>query len=230
MTKIKDLTGQRFGRIFVLEFVGIEKHKANFKCRCDCGKEFVTKGIYLSIGDTQSCGCLLKEKEVENGRAVGKRNMARYIDKVRQPSGDSARKHLYYLYGYKAKRREIKFELSLEEFSKITKENCHYCGISPYQIKVYKKAYGTYTYNGLDRLDSSRGYTIGNVVACCGICNTAKMDMSVEDFKIWIDRVYHHQHPNRLSANVSYTPESSKQILGDGTAKWYRDSIMSGAL
>lgn len=28
-----------------------------WKCRCDCGKEFVTSGVYLRNGHTKSCGC-----------------------------------------------------------------------------------------------------------------------------------------------------------------------------
>lgn len=198
MTKIKDLTGQKFGRVLVLEFVEIKNHKATFKCKCGCGREFITNGVYLSIGDTQSCGCLLLEKEKENGKTVGKRNFNTYVDKIRQPSGDSAKKHLYYLYGYKAKNRHIEFELSLDEFLSITKQNCFYCGAEPSQVKIYKKAYGAYIYNGIDRIDNSKGYTIENCVPCCGTCNTAKLSMTQEEFYSWIDRVYRHIHTEEL--------------------------------
>lgn len=35
----------------------------------------------------------------------------------------------------------------------------------------------------IDRIDSSKGYTLTNVVLCCSIVNTMKMDHSLEDFK-----------------------------------------------
>lgn len=57
-----DLTGQRFGRLLVLERCGSDKQKnATWKCLCDCGNQTVKSGVYLRNGDTKSCGCLHKE-------------------------------------------------------------------------------------------------------------------------------------------------------------------------
>ena len=44
--------------------------------------------------------------------------------------------------------------------------------------------------NGIDRIDSSKGYTVENSVPCCKYCNTAKNTMSVDEFLKWIGRVY----------------------------------------
>ena len=33
-----------------------------WKCRCECGNEFVTSGVYLRNGHTKSCGCYIAEK------------------------------------------------------------------------------------------------------------------------------------------------------------------------
>lgn len=57
----RDLTGQKFNRLTVLEYVETRKTQSLWRCRCDCGNEIVTKGIYLTIGDTKSCGCIVKE-------------------------------------------------------------------------------------------------------------------------------------------------------------------------
>jgi hypothetical protein len=32
---------------------------------------------------------------------------------------------------------------------------------------------------------------------CCADCNMAKMERTFEDFKSWIEKVYHHQFPER---------------------------------
>jgi len=55
---MKDLTGQRFGKLTVIEFVGTRNKKAVFKCVCDCGNECEKTGTLLSTGKTRSCGCL----------------------------------------------------------------------------------------------------------------------------------------------------------------------------
>lgn len=65
MAQFIDLTGQRFGRLVVIE-KDIEKSKARGKtfwiCKCDCGN---TKSIHsvdlLRKGGTRSCGCLHRE-------------------------------------------------------------------------------------------------------------------------------------------------------------------------
>jgi hypothetical protein len=59
---IKNIVGERFGRLIVLSSSGKDKF-GNYKwlCKCDCGNEIITKGIYLKKGETRSCGCLAKE-------------------------------------------------------------------------------------------------------------------------------------------------------------------------
>lgn len=46
---------------------------------------------------------------------------------------------------------------------------------------------GDFVYNGIDRIDSSHGYTKDNIVTCCKICNKMKMDMSLDNF---IEQIY----------------------------------------
>lgn len=59
MPRFKDITGQRFGKLVALEYVGKDKHnKILWRCKCDCGGEIITRSNNLQQGDTQSCGCL----------------------------------------------------------------------------------------------------------------------------------------------------------------------------
>ena len=46
------------------------------------------------------------------------------------------------------------------------------------------------TYNGIDRIDSTKGYFNDNVVSCCKVCNRAKSNLSLEDFKQWAANLY----------------------------------------
>lgn len=64
---LKDLIGQRFGRLTVTEYVGTNKTRHSlWKCRCDCGNEIVVAGGNLKKGNTKSCGCLHNEGRKPN--------------------------------------------------------------------------------------------------------------------------------------------------------------------
>ena len=53
----KDLTGQKFGRLTVLEFAYTKNAKNYWKCRCDCGNVCYVSTSQLTTGETVSCGC-----------------------------------------------------------------------------------------------------------------------------------------------------------------------------
>lgn len=57
--QIKDLTGQRFGKLTVISDTG-RAYQGNtiWHCRCDCGNEVDVIGRSLTSGNTRSCGCL----------------------------------------------------------------------------------------------------------------------------------------------------------------------------
>ena len=56
-----DLTGERFGRLVVIERAENRRGKTRWLCKCDCGKIKVIEGDTLKRGTTKSCGCLLSE-------------------------------------------------------------------------------------------------------------------------------------------------------------------------
>ena len=63
---IYDLTGQRFGRLLVLERAEnhIQKNgsmKVQYRCLCDCGNECIVQSTHLRSYHTTSCGCLQRE-------------------------------------------------------------------------------------------------------------------------------------------------------------------------
>ena len=60
--KFIDLTGKKFGRLMVLHPIRGGK-RILWECLCDCGNITKTSGPRLNRGETQSCGCLQKEKQ-----------------------------------------------------------------------------------------------------------------------------------------------------------------------
>ena len=63
MPKLNDLTGQRFGRLTVLE-----RTELKWLCKCDCGNKKIVAGGHLVSGDTKSCGCLRIKHGMRNTR------------------------------------------------------------------------------------------------------------------------------------------------------------------
>lgn len=68
--------------------------------------------------------------------------------------------------------------------------DCTYCGRESEWDLRKMPAGAKVKPNGIDRIANKLGYVSGNCVACCYTCNVAKNDMTVEDFKSWIKRVY----------------------------------------
>lgn len=91
--KLKDLTGQRFGRLIVKERVPNNKGKTKWLCVCDCGGTAVVQGGNLTSGNTVSCGCVQKERAREarttHGRTRTKlyRAWAHIKDRCQNPKG-----------------------------------------------------------------------------------------------------------------------------------------------
>ena len=171
-----NLIGQKYGRLTVLEYAGKTKSNSTYRylCICDCGNRLIVPTSHLRNSNTKSCGCLKKEKVSlydETGDVQIRRLMKQYL------SG--------------AVRRNLEFHLNLNEFSSLIKEKCLYCNTPPYKKSIRKDSkHNMYIlYTGIDRIDSTKGYTVDNVCPCCEICNRAKSDLSQEVFLKYIERI-----------------------------------------
>lgn len=73
MNKIVDLTGQKFGRLTVVEraadhILPCGHKEVMWVCECECGGIKIARGAKLRSGDVKSCGCL--QKEIQEKRAL----------------------------------------------------------------------------------------------------------------------------------------------------------------
>lgn len=99
----------------------------------------------------------------------------RFPEKVRekQRKYGNRPKTVYTLCKRQAAKRGIEFRLSFEEYERITKEPCFYCG-DPGSNRIGR--------NGIDRKQNEGVYELANSVSCCGMCNTMKRTYSLEVF------------------------------------------------
>ena len=76
MSRYKDLSNQRFGKLIVKQFVGKDKHRrALWECECECGNKTTVASPNLIRGYTKSCGCLFEQNNRgltvdENGKTL----------------------------------------------------------------------------------------------------------------------------------------------------------------
>ena len=168
--------GNRHGRLVVLarDGVGSKKTRVKWICQCDCGAKKTILGTSLRNGNTRSCGCLDAER-----RAC-------------LPNGEATFNKIYYDYVRGAKKRGFEWQVTKQEFRDFVGNNCFYCGAEPSQSYGTKGSKVCFIYNGIDRVDSARGYVLDNVVPCCRICNFAKQDKTQGEFKDWLIRAYNH--------------------------------------
>lgn len=194
-----DITGQRFGRLLVLAQAPSKHKRAYWECLCDCGKKCTAMGKYLRQGKKQSCGCLHRENRLW---LSAKGVQARVENRL--PPGEAAFNLLFSTYRCSAENRGINFELPKDDFRMLTKQNCFYCGSSPFS--TYKPALsGGYLYNGVDRRDNRLGYTVENVVPCCKFCNWMKNVFTEEQFLERCALVTEYQNKKRKE-NASNQP------------------------
>ena len=79
MSQIKDLTGQKFGRLTVLKLSKERiKNTVTWVCKCDCGNIRLVRRSLLTGGNTNSCGCLRRElmhKKCKNNYGKYRKNL-----------------------------------------------------------------------------------------------------------------------------------------------------------
>jgi len=165
----KIVNGEKYNKLTVINLVDCNRKGKYYLCRCDCGNEKILRGYSISYGSVKSCGCLVAEKSKE---------------RFTLPNNNGTKNRLRRGYKKGAKKRNIDFDISQEDFNKIIEMNCYYCGSPPNNV------YNNYTYSGIDRINNKEGYFATNCVPCCFYCNFGKSDKSLEEFEDWITKVY----------------------------------------
>ncbi|HDY87984.1 MAG TPA: hypothetical protein ENH82_07725 [bacterium] len=71
MTKLIDITGQKFNRLLVIKRAPNRGKRTMWFCCCDCGSEKEIHSHYLISGHTKSCGCSSAEMSAEARKKHG---------------------------------------------------------------------------------------------------------------------------------------------------------------
>ncbi len=101
MGKFIDLTGQRFGRLVVVERSDNDKRgRSTWKCQCDCGKYSIQSSTNLREGHVVSCGCARAEFLKTGSITHGKRKSRLYCVWINMKNRCyNPKTHNYHRYG-----------------------------------------------------------------------------------------------------------------------------------
>lgn len=171
--------------------------RSKWVCQCSCENKTIkaVSARTLKNGTSTNCGCqrlqtirLKAEQKIHkrdnNGHIILKHcfrcnqwlPLTQFYKNSSQRDGyageckkcnNYSKENRYNIYKKNAKRRNIDFNLSKEEFYNLTSQPCFYCG----DLKQY---------NGIDRINSKQSYNLKNCVPCCTICNKMKLNYDVD--------------------------------------------------
>ena len=198
MSKAKDLTGQRFGKLVVVKRAGSKKTKggvirATWWCQCDCGSPLKEiKSTSLLMGHTKSCGCL-KTEQCKNKHKINHYDL----------SGE-------YGSGYTFKGEEFYFYL--QDYDKI-KDYCWYINNRGYVTTGIHKPNNKHATIFLHILIKGKkdGYVIDH-------CNRKKNDCRKKNLR--------YASPTENSYNITTPKNNSSGFIGVAKRKnKYRSRI-----
>lgn len=169
----KNWLGYKYGDAVVTEYLGGSTGRTKWMVDCVCGKRTPRRPDSIQNGIGAKCGHLINPTSPEDFK---KKNHERYLRdrglwlvraSTKRTSADRTPRYRYSKGKANAKFRRIAWELTLADYEPLCVAPCFYC-----DGKLGKTEKGT----GLDRLDSTVGYTSSNVVPCCTQCNRIKGD------------------------------------------------------
>lgn len=215
---IKPLINQRFNRLVIQHEAPRNQYKQRMvQALCDCGQIKIMPLSPIVSGRTFSCGCYQRQRSSQvnankphphltsyaNNR-LGKRDTEvgqKYPESYNKCRGSFAANTIYQI-KQKAKQRNKLWSINDLEAFELCLQPCVYCGATCNWPE---------SRNGIDRVDNDLGYESGNCVSCCFQCNSAKAQLSVEQFKQYIILLYRKLcAPSENSTLTSQPNQSSK--------------------
>ena len=183
--RAEDLTGKKFGKWTVLyRTINDNGNKPKWVCKCDCEgcsrlETIRKKSSQFRLIDSNgnithkkcyNCKQMLPISEFWRNSA----QLDGYTNKCKKCNDYNIKENKYNYYKKNARRRNLSFELTKEEFYNIIKQPCYYCG------DISQKT------QGVDRINSEEGYFFRNCVPCCEFCNKMKLNYSTD---FWINHI-----------------------------------------
>jgi 5-methylcytosine-specific restriction endonuclease McrA len=146
-----------------------------WECKCQCGNIKDISGVKLRSGKYKTCGCNLTKIKKDRDLVLFKKQYYQMIKRNEKLGFNET-------------------DITIEKFIELIKQECYYCGSkdsNSLKDNLKSKSYRL-KFNGLDRINNTKGYEIDNVVPCCKYCNRSKSTLTVQEFIEQINNQYKH--------------------------------------
>jgi hypothetical protein len=148
-TSLLSIVGKRFGKLEVKSFIGTRRGRSWWQCICDCGQQKEVRGTHLTQNQVTSCGC-------QNPRRRSGSNSVRWV-------GCGEISGCYYsMLKHGAAVRGYQFSVTISEIWSLFLDQGKKCALSGIGISFRINRSDASTAS-LDRIDSRRGYVLGNI-------------------------------------------------------------------
>lgn len=169
------LHGKKFNALTYVSVSHIGKHSDTFcKWKCDCGKEIVARTYDVIKGRKKSCDCYIYRRKENHHKWSG--------------FGDVPGSYWNQLVN-NARSRKIKVTMTIKEAWNQFQKQKGICALTGLHLTFPKYAVGTDGTASLDRIDSSKGYTVDNIRWVHKMVNYIKRDLNDSEFIDWCNKV-----------------------------------------
>ena len=173
----KNLLGQTFGRLKVINFLKSDKnYKAIWNCKCFCGNFSQVRASDLLNHKVNSCGCLRKESSSINIQKAQKQSSKLRYKGIEDLSG----RYLSSI-KYNAFKRKLEYNIDITYIWDLFLYQNRKCALTGLPINFHRFSSLLQTAS-LDRIDSSKGYIPGNVQWVHKDINYMKQSFTINKF------------------------------------------------
>lgn len=153
--------GEIFDKLTVIGYENTTDKRGRKRCICNCicGNTITIRPESLKSNKKNNCGCI-----VRNGTYVGKLS-----------------KDVFHKMKNNAISRNLEFEIDMKYLWELYEKQNGKCALSGVTIEFGKKTIDNRTAS-IDRIDSSKGYTVGNLQWVHKDINTIKWDLPCDKF------------------------------------------------
>lgn len=150
-----DLVGRKVGLLTVLKFCGSKftsgKLRRYYLATCKCGNEKVVSANALQRGLCKSCGCLRKRKGCDNPKWTG-------YGEISGNNWDYIITRCNRTWGGKKRKSKIPLKITIKDAWQLFLAQDRKCALTGLDL-----IFGEDRTASLDRIDSKKGYILGNL-------------------------------------------------------------------
>jgi len=142
--KYKDITGQKFGKLTVLEYAYSNKKRAYWKCKCECGNISYHAAVDLIANKIKSCGCTRSFGEQEIHKYLSLNNISyiqeKTFEQCKNPKTNALLRFDFYIpdlnmcIEYDGQHHSIDYKNTLEEVKYRDKLKNQFCKKNQIQL------------------------------------------------------------------------------------------------